>query len=409
MQVVTWQLSEGKRATAKADEVGQLLEQIAEPNNLRRAFSRVRSNKGAAGIDRKSIAAFEQDLERELAILARRLLSQERYQPPPVRAVEIDKPGGGSRPLGIPTVADRVVQQATLQVIGPMFEQVFKDCSYGFRPGRGAKTALTHLRRQIAQGDNWVAEFDIEGFFDNLSHARLLRWFAKVVDDAEVIGLVRRWLKAGVMKDGIVQSKATGTPQGGVISPLLANLYLHRLDEEATKAGLRFVRYADDFIVTANRRWKARRADTMIRELLADIGLSLNEDKSGVRNLGRDEAEFLGFTLYRRFLRPRSRAIASFKAQIRYLTRRNRGVSLQAVVDSLSPVIRGWGNYFVDGHIAHLFRKLDQWVRMRLRSYKRKAIAKPGLNWQMPTGVLQDMGLVSLVSLRQNRLFPAMG
>lgn len=391
--------------------MGKLLEQIAEPRNLKVAFFKVRANKGAAGIDRRSVAAFEQNLEQELASLRRRLVSQERYQPPPVRRVEIAKPEGGSRSLGIPTVADRVVQQATLQVVGSSFERVFADCSYGFRPGRGAKAALTQVRGHLDQGDRWVAEFDIEGFFDNLSHARLLRCFAKVVDDPEVVGLVRRWLKAGVVtEDGIRRTVATGTPQGGVISPLLANVYLHRLDAEATKAGLRFVRYADDFIVTANRRWKVRRADQMIRELLADIGLSLNEDKSGVRNLQRDEIEFLGFCFYAgRFLRPRSRAVASFKAQIRYLTRRQRGMSLQAVIDSINPVIRGWGNYFVDGHVANLFRALDKWIRMRLRSYKRKRVAKPGLNWQFPTATLEGMGLVSLVSMLQRHLFPAMG
>ena len=309
---------------------GKLLDRIVEPHNLRRAFNKVRTNHGAAGVDRISLAAFEQNLERELASLRRRLLSQERYQPPPVRRVDIEKSDGGSRPLGIPTVGDRVVQQATLQVVGPIFERVFSDCFYGFRPGRGAKAALSQVRKQIAQGDHWIAEFDIEGFFDNLSHGRLLRWFAKFVDDPEVVGLVRRWLKAGVVtEDGIRRSVATGTPQGGIISPLLANVYLHRLDQEATKAGLRFVRYADDFVVTANRRWKARRADQMIRELLADIGLSLNDDKSGVRNLYRDEVEFLGFCFYAgRFLRPRRRAIASFKNQVRYLTRRTRGVSL---------------------------------------------------------------------------------
>ncbi len=402
--------AEGSDRQDKDRWMGTLLDQIAAPRNLGVAFAKVRANQGAAGVDRRSIAAFEKDLERELASLRRRLLSQERYQPPPVRRVDIAKPDGGSRPLGIPTVADRVVQQATLQVVGPLFERVFADCSYGFRPGRGPKAALAQVRRQIAQGDRWVAEFDIEGFFDNLSHQRLLRCFAKVVADPEVVGLVRRWLKAGVVtEDGIRRAVATGTPQGGVISPLLANVYLHRLDVEATTAGLRFVRYADDFIVTANRRWKARRADQMIRELLADIGLSLNEDKSGVRNLQRDEVEFLGFRFYRRFLRPRSRALASFKGRIRYLTRRQRGMSLQAVIDSLNPVIRGWGNYFADGHVAHLFRELDKWVRMRLRSYKRKAIAKPGLNWQMPTKALTDLGLVSLVSLRQRQLFPVMG
>jgi RNA-directed DNA polymerase len=395
---------------SKENCVGQLLELIAMTDNLKSAFAKVKANRGAAGVDRISIAAFEGDLDRELAALRRRLLSQERYQPPPVRRVLIEKPGGGSRPLGIPTVGDRVVQQATLQVIQPIFERVFADCSYGFRPGRGPRAALAKVRANIAQGDRWVAEFDVKGFFDNLNHARLLRWFAKFVADPEVVGLVHRWLKAGVMRQGIVHLKSTGTPQGGVISPLLANVYLHRLDVEATTAGLRFIRYADDFVVTANRRWKARRADQMIRELLDDIGLHLNEDKSGVRNLDRDELDFLGFTFYAgRFLRPRNRAITSFKAQIRYLTRRQRGVSLQAVVASLNPVIRGWGNYFVDGHIAKLFERLDEWIRMRLRSYKRKAIAKSGLNWQMPTKVLQEMGLVTLVSLRRNRLFPVMG
>lgn len=388
--------------------MGELFDQIASIQNLTRAFSRVRSNKGAAGIDRKSIAAFEGDLDRELASLRKRLLSQERYQPPPVRRVDIAKPDGGSRPLGIPTVADRVVQQATLQVIGPLFEQVFEDCSYGFRPGRGAKAALAQVRANIAQGDRWVAEFDIEGFFDNLSHNRLLRHFAKVVSDPEVVGLVRRWLKAGVVDpDGLARSVATGTPQGGVISPLLANVYLHRLDVEATRAGLRFVRYADDFIVTANRRWKVRRADRLVRELLADIGLGLNETKSGVRNLERDQVEFLGFSFYGRFLRPRKRAITSFKNQIRYLTRRTRGVSLQVVIDSINPVIRGWGNYFRDGHIAHLYRELDSWVRMRLRSYVNKRRAQSfRLNTALPTALLTRLGLVSLVSLRQAKLFP---
>lgn len=385
--------------------MGELFDRIVSTDNLAQAFVKVKRNKGAAGIDRKTIAAFEGNLDRELASLRNRLCSQERYQPPPVRRVELAKPGGGSRPLGIPTVGDRVVQQATLQVIGPLFEQVFEGCSYGFRPGRGPKAAVTQVRANIAQGDRWVAEFDIEGFFDNLNHKRLLRHFAKVVSDPEVVGLVRRWLKAGVVQEGIVRSVVTGTPQGGVISPLLANVYLHRLDEEATKAGLRFVRYADDFVVTANRRWKVRRAEQMVRELLTDIGLSLNEVKSGIRNLERDHVEFLGFSFYERFLRPRKRAIESFKDQIRYLTRRKRGVSLKVVIASIAPVIRGWGIYFRDGHIAHLYRELDKWVRMRLRSFVSKGRRQTWrLNTALPTALLQSLGLVTLVSLRERQL-----
>jgi RNA-directed DNA polymerase len=392
--------------------MGELLQQIAHRDNLRTAFTKVKTNRGAPGVDRKSVAAFEANLESELASLARRLLSQERYQPPPVRRVEIAKPDGGSRPLGIPTVGDRVVQQATLQIIGPLFEEVFEDCSYGFRPQKGPKAALAKVKGHIAQGDRWVAEFDIEGFFDNLSHRRLLRHFGKVVSDAEVVGLVRRWLKAGVVTaDGFSHSE-TGTPQGGVISPLLANVYLHRLDQEMQQAGFRFVRYADDFIVTANRRWKVRLADQLVRHVLDDIGLSLNEAKTGIRNLSRDEIDFLGFTFYAgRFLRPRKRALAAFKERIRNLTRRKRGMSLQAIITSLNPVIRGWGNYFVEGHVAGLFEDLDGWIRMRVRSY---VLGRPSMrthiNRWMTTATLHDrLGLVSLVALRRRHLSPAPG
>jgi RNA-directed DNA polymerase len=251
-----------------------------------------------------------------------------------------------------------------------LFEEGFEDCSYGFRPGRGPKAALAKVKGHIAQGDRWVAEFDIEGFFDNLSHRRLLRHFGKVVSDPEVVGLVRRWLKAGVVTDGLSRS-ATGTPQGGVISPLLANVYLHRLDQEMRQAGFRFVRYADDFIVTANRCWKVLLADQLVRHVLDDIGLSLNEVKTGIRNLTRDEIDFLGFCSYAgRFLRPRKRALAAFKDRIRHLTRRKRGMSLRAIVTSLNPVIRGWGNYFVAGPRGRALRRprqMDQDAAPQLR------------------------------------------
>jgi RNA-directed DNA polymerase len=392
--------------------MGRLLEQIAQYDNLKTAFAKVKANRGAPGIDRKSLAALEANLESELASLRRRLLSQERYQPPPVRRVEIAKPDGGSRPLGIPTVSDRVVQQATLQIVGPLFEEVFEDCSFGFRPNRGPKTALANVREHIAQGDRWVAEFDIEGFFDNLSHRRLLRLFGRVVVDPEVVGLVRRWLKAGVVTADGLSHSMTGTPQCGVISPLLANVYLHRLDQEMKRAGFRFVRYADDFIVMANRRWKVRLADQLVRTVLDDIGLSLNEAKTGIRNLNRDEIEFLGFSFYAgRFLRPRKRALAAFKDRIRHLTRRKRGMSLQAIITSLNPVIRGWGNYFVEGHVAELFEVLDKWIRMRVRSY---VLGRPSMrthiNRWMTTATLHDrLGLVSLVALRRRHLSPASG
>lgn len=262
--------------------MGELLEAIADPGNLAAAWVKVRANAGAAGVDGQSIAAFGADSRHQLAALRRRLLSAERYVPPPVRRVDIPKPDGRTRPLGIPTVADRVVQQATVQVIGPIFEATFTPSSFGYRPNKGAQQAVQWVREAIRRGDRWVAEFDIVGFFDNLRHRRLLREVAKEVDDVEVLGLIRRWLTAGVLTESGLQAREAGTPQGGVISPLLANVYLHRLDVEVREAGFRLIRYADDFVILADRRWKAEAADRLVRDILADIGLEVAEAKKKI-------------------------------------------------------------------------------------------------------------------------------
>jgi RNA-directed DNA polymerase len=389
--------------------MGQLLEAIADPANLEAAWDKVRANAGAAGVDGQSIAAFTADEEHQLASLRRRLLSAERYVPPPVRRVEIPKPDGRTRPLGIPTVADRVVQQATTQVIGPFFEERFLPCSFGYRPGRGAQQAVWWVREAIRRGDRWVAEFDISGFFDNLNHKRLLREVAKVIDDAEVIGLIRRWLRAGVLTEAGLQAREAGTPQGGVISPLLANIYLHHLDVEVRAAGHRLIRYADDFVILADRRWKVRAADRLVRAILADIGLEAAEAKSGIRHL-REGFEFLGFTFQGRFLRPRPRALATFKDRVRSRTRRNAPVSLRVMVDGLNPTLRGWGNYFAMGDVVDLFTDLDKWIRMRLRSKARKRFKSNGGvdNHRWPNRLFDDLGLVRLEHLaRRRRLSPA--
>lgn len=388
--------------------MGELLEAIADPANLFEAWIKVRANAGAAGVDGQSIAACAADAEHQLGGLRRRLLSAERYVPPPVRRVEIPKPDGRTRPLGIPTVADRVVQQAVVQVIGPGFEERFSPSSFGYRPGRSAQDAVGWVREAIRRGDRWVAEFDIVGFFDNLRHPRLLREVAKVVDDPEVIGLIRRWLKAGVLTDRGVEPREAGTPQGGVISPLLANIYLHRLDVEVRAAGFRLIRYADDFVILADRRWKAQAADRLVRHILADIGLQVAEAKSGVVAV-RDGFEFLGFQFKGRFLRPRSRALTRFKDEVRARTRRLAPVSLPVMIQDLNPVIRGWGNYFVIGDVTSLFEDLDKWIRMRLRSKVIRRHATTLSNAKMPNRVLRSMGLVSLDGLRRAYLSPAPG
>lgn len=386
----------------------QQLEAIADPANLAAAWAKVRANAGAAGVDGYSITAFAADEEHQLASLRTRLLSAQRYVPPAVRRVEIPKPDGRMRPLGIPTVADRVVQQATVQVIAPAFEARFLPCSFGYRPGKGAQQAVGWVREAIRRGDRWVAEFDIVGFFDNLNHARLLREVAKVIEDPEVIGLIRRWLRAGVLTERGLEFRDTGTPQGGVISPLLANIYLHRLDKELRAAGHRLIRYADDFVVLADRRWKVEAADRLVRAILADIGLEVAEAKSGIVAV-RDGFEFLGFQFHGRFLRPRPKALARFKDEVRARTRRLAPVSLSLMIEDLNPLVRGWGNYFKVGDVTSLFEDLDKWIRMRLRSKVIRRRATPLSNAKMPHRVLVRLGLVSLDDIRRAYLSSAGG
>lgn len=389
--------------------MGQLLEAIADPGNLAKAWAKVRANRGAAGVDGQTVAAFDADVEHQLASLRRRLLSAQRYVPPAVRRVEIPKPDGRTRPLGIPTVADRVVQQATVQVIGPTFEERFTPSSFGYRPGKSAQQAAGWVREAIRRGDRWVAEFDIVGFFDNLNHNRLLREVAKEVEDPEVIGLIRRWLQAGVLTETGLQPRDAGTPQGGVISPLLANIYLHRLDVEVRAAGFRLIRYADDFVILADRRWKVQAADTLVRSILSDIGLEVAESKSGIVKV-RDGFEFLGFQFLGRFLRPRSRSLTGFKNRVRELTRRKAGISMAETIHRLNPTLRGWGNYFAIGDVISLFEDLDKWIRMRLRSRARKRFKSHGGidHHRWPNKLFDNLGLVRLEDLaRQRRLSPA--
>lgn len=375
--------------------MGQLLESIADPANLARAWAQVRANAGAAGVDGQTVAAFGHDVEHQLASLSKRLLSPERYVPPPVRRVEIPKPDGRRRLLGIPSVADRVVQQATRQVIEPFFEQKFLPSSFGYRTAMGARRAVASVRAAIREGNHWVAEFDITGFFDNLRHQRLLREVAKEIDDPEVIGLIRRWLRAGVLtEEGYLPSLA-GTPQGGVISPLLANIYLHRLDVVVEQAGFRLVRYADDFVILTGSRLEAQAADALVREVLSDIGLEVAAAKSGVHAVAAG-FEFLGFTFHGRFLRPRPLALVRFKDQVRSRTRRQAPISLGRMIDELNPVIRGWGNYFAQGDVVSLFEDLDQWIRERLRSKVRGSKARLISRAHLPNRTLRGLGLVSL-------------
>jgi RNA-directed DNA polymerase len=376
----------------------ELIEQVADEDNLRRAFARVKANRGASGIDGQSIASYEANLGQNLEELSR-LLSQGRYQPPPVKRVYIPKPRGGKRPLGIPTVADRVAQQAVLQVIYPLFEETFSDCSYGFRAKRSPIDAVRKVEEYLSY-NHWVVDCDIEDFFDTVDHSLLLYDVSKVIKDKKVFLLIKRWLKSGVLEEGKVRTKVAGTPQGGVISPLLANIYLTRLDKVMEDNGLKMVRYADDFVILCRRRWKAQLILELVEKVMQKLRLTLNPDKTRVVNGYRDGFTFLGYRFKMGYKSPRPEAVSAFKDKVRGATRRQQPKKLDLVITGLNPIIRGWGNYYRYGDTKELFRALDKWIRMRLRCFLEKKRAHLNQNQRLPISVFNRAGLISLIDLK---------
>ena len=347
----------------------QLMEAVCERKNCRQALARVKSNKGSAGIDGMTVEQLPTYLKRHWPTI-REQLWRGTYKPQPVKRVEIPKPDGGMRKLGIPTVLDRFIQQAVMQVLQRSWDRTFSAHSYGFRPGRSAHQAVSKAQQYIAAGYGWVVDLDLEKFFDRVNHDKLMAKLARRISDKRMLKLIRAFLRAGVLEGGLVSPVDEGTPQGGPLSPLLSNIVLDELDRELEQRGHRFVRYADDCnIYVRSQRAGERVMKSVSQFITRKLKLKVNEQKSAVSRPSK--RKFLGFSfIWRRELRRRiaPKAITRFKQRVRELTRRTRGVKVETMVAQLSRYLRGWRGYFGFCQTPWVLRSLESWLRGRLRA-----------------------------------------
>lgn len=346
-----------------------LMEAVVEKGNMQRAYKRVVANKGSAGIDKMTVTQLAPYLREQWPAIKEKLLNGT-YKPQPVRGVDIPKPGKkGTRRLGIPTVVDRLIQQAMLQMLSPIFEPGFSESSYGFRPGRSAHQAVLKAQEYARQGYQWVVDLDLEKFFDRVNHDMLMARVARKVRDKRILRIIRRFLQAGMMERGLVSPRREGTPQGGPMSPLLSNIMLDDLDKELERRGHRFCRYADD----ANIYVRSQRAGERVRESVTRfvrqrLKLKVNEEKSAVDRLWN--RSFLGYTVLPgqlSRLRVAPESVRRLVGKLRQIFRIARGWSLTRLIEHLKPILRGWGNYFRLAEVKATFQRLDQWLRRRMR------------------------------------------
>lgn len=353
---------------------GDLMEKVVERANCLRALERVRKNKGSPGIDGMRVEALPAYVRENWERIRGELLEGS-YQPTAVRRQEIPKSGGGVRQLGIPTVLDRFIQQAILQVLQPIFDPTFSEHSYGFRPGRSAHDAVCQAQRYVQSGCRWVVDVDLEKFFDRVDHDVLMVRLANRIEDKRLLRVIRRYLEAGIMVNGVVMERQEGTPQGGPLSPLLANVLLDEVDRKLEQSGHRFVRYADDCNVYVLSKRAGERVMERMVKLYAKLRLKVNEEKSTVARVW--ERKFLGYSLWvapgklvKRRVAPK--ALETFKDRVREITSRNGGRSLQRVVEELRSYLLGWKAYFRLADTPGVFHDLDQWIARRLRMVQLK-------------------------------------
>ncbi len=366
--VWTERMLEALERGVKGGKWHSLNDKVHGGKNLQAAWKRVKANRGAAGADKKSIHVFEGELDRNLDRLAEELRVGT-YRPMPVRRVFIPKLGSHElRPLGIPAVRDRVVQTALRNVIEPIFESKFLEVSYGFRPGRGCKDALRRVDGLLKAGYRWVVDVDIEKYFDSIPHPKLMAEVAKDIADGRTLGLIEQYLQQGILEGMREWTPEQGTPQGAVISPLLANIYLHPVDQVITAAGYELVRYADDMVILCKTPEEAAAALALLRDQIEARGLRLHPTKTKIVNVDvRPGFQFLGYIFYSRFRDPRPPSVKKLKERIRERTRRTNGNSLKTIIDSINRVLHGWFEYFK--HCSkNSFDPIDKWIRMRLRA-----------------------------------------
>lgn len=380
-----------------------LIDKVYRPANLLRAFARVKANKGAAGVDHQTIEMYERHLEANLERLAA-ALQDGSYRPQALRREWIAKPGSSEkRPLGIPTVRDRVVQTAMRAVLEPIFERIFAAYSYGFRPGRGCKDALRRVNHLLQQGYNWVVDADLKNYFDTIPFEPLLARVKEQVAEGAVLALIEAYLHQGVLEAMKWWQPEAGTPQGAVISPLLSNIYLNPLDQLMAQQGIEMVRYADDFVIMCRSEAEAQRALALVQQWTTQAGLTLHPEKTRIVDATQHGGfDFLGYHFERGYKWPRRKSLKKLKHKLRVLTKRNNGQSLQVIISRVNPVTRGWFGYFKHSHYS-TFTPLDQWLRMRLRSLLRKRAKRRGRarkrdNQLWPNAFFTAQGLFSLVT-----------
>jgi group II intron reverse transcriptase/maturase len=400
-------------------KVHSLVDKVYKRKNLVLAWEKVKRNRGAGGIDGESLEEFGEKLDERLDRLHEELKS-DTYQPEPVRQHRIPKVGqpGKWRKLGIPTIYDRVCQQALLNRLEPIFEPVFDDASFGYRRGRSPKDALRKVWRELEQGNEWIVDADLRDFFGSVDHEKLLTLVARRIADGRVLRLIRSMLEAGCVAQGRKLPTEQGTPQGGVVSPLLSNILLTPFDREMRRKGYRLTRFADDWVVTCRTRAEAQAALAAATRILGELGVVLHAKKTRIVHV-RHGFEFLGYKIRRGsqplrlsshqirsntrsgmlYAYPRQKSIRHFKDQVRKLTCRRAPISTEVLIEQINPIIRGWGNYYCRAHVRRLFHQLDGWIVRRIWSHRFKRWRCAG--WKtLPTSRLRgELGLVGLVTL----------